>query len=63
MEYLNGLNIQLPQPAIETRHIFNAITMMMHFDDDEQTSKLVDVLSKTTNYFIAKGLEAKQLMK
>lgn len=64
MEYLNGLNIELPDSVTDSRKIFSALTSMMKFDDnvtEEQKSKLVDALSKTTDYFIAKGLEAKQL--
>lgn len=63
VDYLSSMNIQ---PIVDSKPVFDALTSEMGIDDritDEQKSKLVDILSKITNYFISKGLEAKQYLK
>lgn len=60
VEYLNNMNIL---SVVDSKPLFDTLTSKMGIEDrvtQEQRSKLVDILSKITDYFISKGLEAKQ---
>lgn len=59
VKYINRLKINLPDPKIDSKQVYETLTSTMSFDEnvtDEDIDKLIDILSKTTNYFIASAL-------
>lgn len=62
--FLDRMKVNLPISAtIDSTRIYDGLISMMDFDDDvtdEQLNRLVDVLSKTTNYFISTAINVKQ---
>lgn len=60
VEYLDNTNIQ---SVYDSKPVYDALTTKMGIDDsvtDEQKSKLVYSLSRITDYFISKRIEATQ---
>lgn len=59
MEYLNNWKIQFSQLEINNKEKYKELIDILNFDGnvtDEQKSKLIDILNKTTNFFIEKAL-------
>lgn len=58
------MRVNLPSSVtVDSRKMYDALISTMDFDDsvtDEQLDRLVDVLSKTTNYFISVAIYGKQ---
>lgn len=65
MQFLDRIDVKLRNnlSAIDSSKIFHVLTSTMDFEDnvtDEQKKRLVDVLTKTTNYFIDSAIRTKQ---
>lgn len=67
VQFLDNMEIKLPSSAtIDSSQLFYSMVNTMQFDSsvtDEQKNRLVDVLTKTTNYFINTMIENESVMK
>lgn len=60
VKHLERMKIQLPEPRIDTKPIFEVLTNRMCFNDsitDEQITKLNQILSKIADYYIHINLQ------
>lgn len=66
VQFLDNMEIKLPSSAaIDSSQLFYSMVNTMNFDSsvtDEQKNRLVDVLTKTTNYFISTMIQNKSVM-
>lgn len=66
MNYINNLKIKLPDPQVDSKLVFEVLTSTMDFDEnvsEEEINKLIQILSKITNYFINSALNNMNLEK
>lgn len=63
MEYLKNRKVEFPQKGINSRTVFEFLMVQFHFDNEvtkEQKEELIDILDKTTSFFIDRALKNKQ---
>lgn len=66
IQFLDNMDIELPSSAvIDSSQLFYSMINTMNLDSsvtDEQKNRLVDVLTKITNYFINTMIQNKSVM-
>jgi len=65
LDRIDELQKSLPNPNPDNRKTFKALTEELDIDEyysEDHVNELIDVLEKTTNYFIVKAIEKNELL-